>query len=422
VSPRRTGEGTRQGFTTGSAASAAAKAALLLLLTGKAPERVDIPLPPGAAGYPGTRLDIPVAAAVREGLGARATVVKDAGDDPDATHKARISCLAECISAPAGAVLIEGGRGVGRVTLPGLPVPPGRAAINPAPMAQIELAAREAMEMAGRSCAARFVVEVEDGEAIARRTMNPRLGITGGVSILGTQGVVKPFSLEAWKATIESGLQVALAAGVRTAAFSTGRRGERLLMAERPGLPERAFVQAADFFAWSTARAARLGFTEIVWGCFFGKLAKMARGMEYTHAHAGETDFAFLAGLARLAGADDGACAAVVRANTARHALEIAPEGPVRLAFVELAAKLALGHAVAHAGLPSHPPERPGGTDGTGGEPEMPARTPAALAAVALAGAGAAARNDSADAGPSLRIGVVCFGFEGGVLARAYTS
>lgn len=417
MSPRRAGQGTRQGFTTGSAASAAAKAALLLLLTGEAPGRVDIPLPPGAAGYPETRLDISVAAVTREGPSARATVVKDAGDDPDATHKARISCLAERVSgspgvaageggAPGGSdapgpVLIEGGRGVGRVTLPGLPVPPGRAAINPAPLAQIELAAREALEMAGRSCPVRLVVEVEDGETIARHTMNPRLGVVGGISILGTQGVVKPFSLEAWKATIESGLQVAQAAGIATAAFSTGRRGERLLMIGRPDLPERAFIQAADFFAWSTARAARLGFNEIVWGCFFGKLAKMAKGLEYTHAHAGETDFAFLAGLARQAGADEGVCEAVARANTARHALEIVPEGPVRLAFAELAAKLALEQAVRHAGLAVRPPGRRDGMDGA---------------------AHGDAQNDKADTGPSPRIGVVCFGFEGGVLARAYTS
>lgn len=401
MSPRRVGQGTRQGFTTGSAASAAAKAALLFLFTGEAPDQVVIPLPPGAAGHPQTRLDIPVEAVAREGQGARATVIKDAGDDPDATHKARISCLAELVCAATGAVLIEGGRGVGRVTLPGLPVPPGRAAINPAPLAQIELAAREAMELSDRSCAVRLVIEVEDGEAIARRTMNPRLGIVGGVSILGTQGIVKPFSLEAWKATIESGLQVALAAGVATAAFSTGRRGERLLMAKRPELPERAFVQAADFFAWSTARAARLGFREIVWGCFFGKLAKMAQGMEYTHAHAGETDFAFLAGLARQAGAHEGVCEAVARANTARHALEIVPQGPIRQAFAELAARLALGHAVVHAGLTARPPERPGGM----GEAAPPA-----------------VQNANADTGPSPRIGVICFGFEGETLAQAYTS
>lgn len=246
--------------------------------------------------------------------------------------------------AEAGEVRVEilGGRGVGRVTLPGLPVAVGQPAINPVPRAQIEQAAREVLDQAGFAGEVRLTIEVEDGETIARRTLNPRLGIVGGISILGTQGIVKPYSHEAWKATIESGLQVARAAGIDTAAFSTGRRSERMLMAHRPELPELCFVQAADFYGFSMKRAQEMGFSRIVWGCFFGKLAKMAQGLEYTHAHAQPTNFAALAGLAAQAGAPPEAWRAVAQANTARHALEIVPDGEIRQRFAALTAARAL--------------------------------------------------------------------------------
>ncbi|WP_243313601.1 cobalt-precorrin-5B (C(1))-methyltransferase CbiD [Fundidesulfovibrio agrisoli] len=411
MSSRQRGERPlRQGFTTGSAAAAAAKAALNLLLTGSAPNVADIPLPPGAQP-PGTspsgtspqearpprgnppkeqppanqqpeiqplaaqpprvpqgRLAVPVAGAALEGDAARAWVVKDGGDDPDATHGATIACVATLRPEPG--IELDGGNGVGRVTLPGLPVPPGQAAINPAPRAQILLAAQESLDQAGYSGGASLLIEVEDGEAIARHTLNPRLGIVGGISILGTGGVVKPFSHAAWRATIDSGLSVARAAGLRVAAFSTGRRSERLLMARRPELPERAFVQAADFFAHALRQAAATGFTAVAWGCYFGKLAKMAQGLEYTHAHAEPTDFALLSRLAGEAGCPAEVCAAVGGANTARHALELVPDGPLRQAFAARTAQAALEAA-----------------RGFGG--------------------------------PGLEISICCFGFESGVLAVA---
>jgi len=266
------------------------------------------------------------------------------------------------------------------VTLPGLPVAVGRAAINPAPLAQIERAAQEALNAAnpaGYQGGVHLLIEVEGGEEMATRTLNPRLGILGGISILGTQGVVAPFSLDAWKATIHSGLTVARATGCKTAALSTGRRGERLLMAHRPDPPEQCFVQAADFFAYSTQTAVELGFEEIVWGCFFGKLVKMAQGLPVTHAHSAPTDFAALAGWADAAGADRATCRAVREANTARHALEIATEQGFRRRF----------------------------------------------AALVLARALRAAR-EFADAahkkGPRPRIGICCFSFEGEILAEGY--
>jgi cobalt-precorrin-5B (C1)-methyltransferase len=367
MTPRSSSPSLRQGFTTGSAAAAAAKAALVFLLTGKSYLSVEIPLPTGG------RLQVTVESVRPEGKGARAVVVKDAGDDPDATNRARISCLAVVDPSIPSRLDIDGGRGVGRVTLPGLPVPVGQAAINPVPRDQIGQAAREAIAEAGYTGSASLLVEVENGEAMAAKTLNPRLGIVDGISILGTQGIVKPFSLDAWKATIDSGLQVARAAGIGVAAFSTGRRSERLLMARLPKLSGLAFVQAADFFAYSLQMAAGLGFSEIVWGCFFGKLVKMAQGLAYTHAHEAPTDFRLLAELAGQAGADERVCRELLTANTARHALELVPEGNVRENFVERTAWKALNAARAHVG-------------------------------------------------PGPRLGICCFGFDETVLAEAYTS
>jgi len=357
----------RQGFTTGSAAAAAAKAALGYLLNGRALLSVEIPLPTGG------RLQIPVESVRPEEKGARAVVVKDAGDDPDATNRARISCLAVIDPTIPGGLDIDGGRGVGRVTLPGLPITVGQAAINPVPREQIGQAAREAFAAAGYTGSASLLVEVEDGEAMAAKTLNPRLGIMGGISILGTQGIVKPFSLAAWRATIDSGLEVARAAGVTVAAFSTGRRSERLLMARRSELSSLAFVQAADFFAYSLQKAAVLGFSEIVWGCFFGKLVKMAQGLAYTHAHEAPTDFRLLAELAGRSGADEKVCRELLTANTARHALELVPEGEVRENFVERTVRRALNAAQIHVG-------------------------------------------------PGPRLGICCFGFDETALAEVYTS
>ena len=415
----------RQGFTTGTAAAAACKAALLRMLTGKCPDIVETPLPTGE------RLGVPVESAKAQDGSGWASVVKDAGDDPDATNGARIVCRATLAPWPpegdAGrghgsasrspgdvlCVTIEGGQGVGRVTLPGLPVAVGEAAINPAPRAQIEAAAREALE--GVSGQVRLVVEVENGREIARHTLNPRLGIEGGISILGTQGIVKPYSHAAWRATIDQSLSVARAGGLVTAAFSTGRRSERLLMAWRPDLPDLAFVQAADFFAHALREAVRRGFSQIVWGCFFGKLAKMAQGLAYTHARTEPTDFALLADLAARAGADEQACRAVRGANTARHALEIVPEGSVRDRFAALTAQAALAAAVGFARLPAGEagdlPDPHGLGQGSG-------RSPASR------GDGTPAARDQKEGGPSggPRIEIVCFGFDEAVLARAYTS
>lgn len=271
---------------------------------------------------------------------AHASIRKDGGDDPDATSGALITATVVENFAMAGhtgvanaatgtdaahspAVSIEGGPGVGRVTLPGLPVPVGEAAVNPTPRQQIAFAMRHGALVfgAGPCPPLRVIVSVPEGERLARQTFNPRLGIVGGISILGTQGTVRPYSHQAWKATIEQGLAVAAATGCRDMGLTTGRRSERLLMDKYPHMPQRSFIQVADFAAFSLKAAGGMPFDNLIWGCFFGKLVKLAQGHAYTHARHAELDMEDLARLCRQCGAS---CADQVRhCVTAAHALEL---------------------------------------------------------------------------------------------------
>ena len=371
----------REGFTTGSAATGAALAALQLLCHGCAPDTVRVPLPPFASPQQGGNgvqpeprgwLVLPVAncdsgpapeLAARwaannfehcdpppQGIirSAHASIIKDGGDDPDATSGARITAtVVESILpqnreevAEPGNIIIKGGPGVGRVTLPGLPVPVGQAAINPVPRQQISLALQAQKYASADSTRLTVFVSVPLGSELAQKTFNPRLGIEGGISILGTQGTVRPYSHAAWKATIEQGLAVATATGCRTLCLTTGRRSERLLMERYPQLPERCFVQVADFAQFSLNAAGAMNFERIVWGCFFGKLVKLAQGHTYTHAKDSTLDMQALAQLAQAAKAR---CASeVARCITAAHALELLLADAAGPRVIEQVARLAM--------------------------------------------------------------------------------
>ena len=397
----------REGFTTGSAATGAALAALHLLRKGCAPATVCVPLPPFGStpqgkdcGQPEPRgwLELPVEncqlgpapeLAVRwaancfehcdpppRGIirSAHASIVKDGGDDPDATSGARITATVVESAQPhdsakvadPGNIIIMGGPGVGRITLPGLPVPVGQAAINPVPRQQISLALRaqehkrdcgqatgNAADTANKTAQTgttrlTVFVSVPKGLELAQKTFNPRLGIEGGISILGTQGTVRPYSHAAWKATIEQGLAVAAATGCRTLCLTTGRRSERLLMERYPLLPERCFVQVADFAQFSLHAAGAMDFERIVWGCFFGKLVKLAQGHAYTHAKDSTLDMQALAQQAKAANAT---CASeVARCITAAHALELLLADAAGPRVLELVARQAMQTAQNFAG------------------------------------------------------------------------
>ena len=379
----------REGFTTGSAATGAALAALHLLRHGCAPDTVRVPLPPfaspqqgGHSGQPEPRgwLVLPVAnceSGPAPELAAHwtannfehcdpppqgiirlthASIIKDGGDDPDATSGARITAtVVESILpqdreevAEHGNIIIKGGPGVGRVTLPGLPVPVGQAAINPVPRQQISLALQAQKYACAGNTRLTVFVSVPLGSELAQKTFNPRLGIEGGISILGTQGTVRPYSHAAWKATIEQGLAVAAATGCRTVCLTTGRRSERLLMERYPQLPERCFVQVADFAQFSLHAAGAMGFEQIVWGCFFGKLVKLAQGHTYTHAKDSTLDMQALAQLAQAAKAS---CASeVARCITAAHALELLLADAAGPHVIEQVARLAMQTAQKFSG------------------------------------------------------------------------
>jgi len=336
----------REGFTTGTAAAAAARAATLFALTGQAPQAVDVPLPPP---HEGQRLAIAIADVADDGLGVRAGVVKDGGDDPDATHGARIEAhvtLDPAFSGVGPHVLIGGGKGVGTVTLPGLPVAVGQAAINPGPLAQIRQSVLEVLPEDFKGIAL-VVIEVPEGEAIARHTLNPRLGITGGISILGTGGIVRPYSHGAWAECVRRSLDVARAAGHACAVLTTGRRSERFFQERFPFTPDVCLVQAADFFAESLQGAAERGFTCVVWAVFFGKLVKQAQGFPSTHAREAGLDFMLLADWAREAGADEAQARTIAQANTAAQALALLP-GPVAARLAALLAARAKAAALRH--------------------------------------------------------------------------
>lgn len=350
----------REGFTTGTAAAAAAKAAALFLLTGTRAQSMDTPLPPGG------RLVVPVDAISPEGRRtARARVIKDGGDDPDATHAQAIEALVELLPGQACPPIILGGKGVGTVTLPGLPVPPGQPAINPEPRKQIAAAVAEALAAHGFQGSARVTVEVPKGEAIAQQTMNPRLGIRGGISILGTRGTVKPFSHESYAASIRQALDVARAQGATHVGLTTGGRTEGLLRADLPHLPETSFVQFADFFALALSEAGVRGFAAVSVGCYFGKLVKMAMGFAYTHAKDTRIDFARLARWCAEAGLDPERAGIAAGAITARHVLEIILEDPAKDAIVGSIARKALAAARKFAGPGPRLGYRVYGFDGT---------------------------------------------------------
>jgi cobalt-precorrin-5B (C1)-methyltransferase len=309
----------RSGFTTGTAAAAAARAALELIFSGRTPEKVSVALPTGD--------DLRVAVHRCRGIDAQTavcSVIKDAGDDPDITHGAEIGARVKWRKTHRDAeVIVRGGQGVGMVTKPGLEVPPGRHAINPGPLKMIRRAALDAMTEYSRRGTAEVEILVPQGRELARKTLNARLGILGGISILGTTGIVRPMSHEAYTATIRSALSVARAAGLHRVVLTTGRRSERFARSQWPQLPEEAFVQIGDYFCRSMEMAASKGFTAVVLAVFFGKAVKMAQGAAHTHAGSARMSLEQLSRWAMQITGDSHLAGRIDKANTARHAFEM---------------------------------------------------------------------------------------------------
>ena len=311
--------GLRTGWTTGACASAAAKAATICLSTGRSCAEVEIGLPSGQrVRFPVQRCSLSVS-----GDAAEAVVVKDAGDDPDVTHGAHLVATVGWWDGPG--TLIEGGAGVGTVTRAGLGLTVGQAAINPVPRSMISQAVSEAFGADGPGTApgVRVVISVPEGERMARQTTNARLGIVGGISILGTTGIVRPFSTESWRVSVEQAVRVLAAQGGTELVLSTGARSERVAMALRSDLPELAFVEAGDFPGAAVLATADTAVRRVIFVGMVGKLAKIAAGVLMTHHTRSRVDLAMLRELTAAVGASDTLVDAVSRANTGRHAYEL---------------------------------------------------------------------------------------------------
>lgn len=327
----------RPGFSTGTAAAAAAQGALRELLGLPCPEAVEIRLPQGGS------LSIPLFRHGREGSRGEAVVVKDGGDDPDATHGAEIGVWVRfATSGTEEALFLRGGEGVGRVTKPGLPVAVGEPAINPVPRRMLYRSLASVWSELGSH--RRLPLEVEifvpRGEEIARHTLNPRLGILGGISILGTTGLVRPFSHQAYRATIVAGLKVARAMGLTRAVFTTGGKSEEHLRKLLPHLPPEAFVQMGDYVGFALRAAVNLGFVHLTVGAFFGKALKMAQGFGYTHASRGLASFHQLGRWVGESTGDRRLGLAVARAHTAREALDLLPPSHFPAAAAEVGKRM----------------------------------------------------------------------------------
>ncbi|WP_394825080.1 cobalt-precorrin-5B (C(1))-methyltransferase [Pendulispora albinea] len=315
VVPPRDPKGQREGFTTGACAAAAAKAAVRLLLRGEGSSEIESTLPNGQ------RHTFVLERCERTDDVAVCSIVKDAGDDPDCTHGAEI--VAEVSLRAEPGIELRGGEGVARVTKPGLGLEVGGPAINPVPRRNITAMVLE--ELAGSAFRGAVVtIRVPGGEELAKQTINARLGLLGGISILGTTGIVKPYSTAAYKASVVQAIDVARERGQTILVLTTGGKSEAYAMKLYPELAEEAFVQVGDFVGVGVKHCARRGAERAVVVGMIGKLSKMADGRTMTHAAGSEVNMELLAGIARDLGAGEPVVSEIRAANTARHVMEIA--------------------------------------------------------------------------------------------------
>ncbi|CAN2040492.1 Cobalt-precorrin-5B C(1)-methyltransferase [Candidatus Magnetomoraceae bacterium gMMP-15] len=309
----------KSGFTTGTAAAAAAKGALFLLLGKKAPLSVKIEFLSG--GF----VDIALESCFFEKDELTVcTVKKDAGDDPDVTNKAIIGARVMILdNQNQGKLIITGGQGVGIVTKPGLEISPGQPAINQGPLKMITCAVEDVLNEYQINMPVHVEIFVPEGEKLAKRTLNSRLGILGGISILGTTGIVRPMSHEAYTASIEAALSVAKAVKLDRVVLTTGRRTEKHSQALWDDLPEEAFIQIGDFFKFSMEAASKKNFKSIYLAVFFGKAVKMAQGVPHTHAAKSSLTLHKLSDWSYEVTKDRKFSEEIMAANTARHAFDI---------------------------------------------------------------------------------------------------
>lgn len=302
--------GLRTGWTTGTCASAAAKAATIWLTNGTPPAEVEVALPSGRRVHFAV-IDVDPARPFR------CAVEKDAGDDPDCTHGAHLTATVAWAPDNTKRTELRGGVGVGTITKPGLGLPVGAPAINPVPQRMIRAAVAE---VTARPVV--VTIEVPGGEAMSAKTSNARLGILGGISILGTTGIVKPFSTASYRASVVQQVDVAAAQGSDVVVLATGSRSDDAAQRMYPHLDQVSFVEVGDFTGIALRRAASAGIGKVVWVGMVGKIAKLAAGIMMTHYRRSKVDGELLAEVAREAGASDAVIESATETATARHFYE----------------------------------------------------------------------------------------------------
>lgn len=307
-------KGTRTGFTTGACAAAAAKAAARCLVRNVVLTEIETTLPNRS------NVTFKLHRCERGGDRAICSIIKDAGDDPDCTNGAELTAEVKLKREPG--IVLQGGSGVATVTKPGLGLDVGGPAINPVPRRNISEMVLE--ELAGSSWGGAVVtISVPRGEEMAKETLNARLGLVGGISILGTTGIVVPYSTAAFKASVIQAIDVAATRGFEEVVLTTGGKSEKYAMDMNPALPEEAFVQVGDFIGTGIQHCARKGIRRAIIVGMMGKLSKMADGKMMTHAAGSEVNMELLATLAAEMGAAESLREEILKANTARHVLEL---------------------------------------------------------------------------------------------------
>ena len=308
----------RTGYTTGTCATAATKAALISMIRNKPINEVVIILPKGNTAK------LMIERCNFDSERAECAVIKDAGDDPDVTHGAEIVSTVTWIDN-VGEIEIYGGKGVGKVTKPGIGLDIGKPAINLTPMKMITNIVMEVANEQVKTKGVKVIISVPKGEELAKLTDNPRLGIIGGVSILGTSGIVLPYSTGSFTASIRQGLDVAKAMGQDSVVLTTGGRSEDFSK-ELLKMPEHCYVQMGDFAAYSVRQALIKGMRKVIIAGFIGKLSKMAMGVKQTHVKGSHVNMEFLALAAKECDASAELVKELKNANTARHVSEIVME------------------------------------------------------------------------------------------------
>ncbi|NOR70806.1 MAG: cobalt-precorrin-5B (C(1))-methyltransferase [Methylomarinum sp.] len=322
-------KGTRKGFSTGACSAAAARAAVTGLVTGQVPEQIESLLPNGQ------RVTFAVTEGTCDSEHAHAVVIKDAGDDPDCTHKAHLTVDIDRLPEQIGEIILAGGPGVGTITMRGLGLEVNGPAINPVPRKNIQQNVREVAGELLKIQGLLVTISVPDGEIMAKKTLNDRLGIIGGISILGTTGIVHPYSTAAFRASVVQGIEVAAKQELDTVVLTTGGRTEKFTLRELPQLQAACFVQMGDFLGPALDTAEENGIKQIIIGGMVGKLTKIAQGEIITHARRNPVNTQLLADIAKTVGAEQSVCDAISQGETARYAGECMEELGLATAFYQ---------------------------------------------------------------------------------------